>query len=60
MEKLIKKLDEIFAKYNVEQEDIAEVGTLISGIGGDLTTEGEDFVEPEMEEVSDVEEAYGD
>lgn len=60
MEKLIKKLDEIFAKYNVEQEDIAEVGTLISGIGGDLTTEGEYFVEPEMEAVSDVEEAYGD
>lgn len=49
MEKLIKKLDEIFAKYGVAEEDIAEVGTLISGIGGgDIVVEGEEFIQPEM------------
>lgn len=49
MEKLIKKLDEIFAKYKVAEDDIAEVGMLISGIGGgDIVVEGEEFVAPEM------------
>lgn len=49
MEKLIKKLDEIFAKYKVAEDDIAEVGMLISGIGGgDIVVEGEDFVAPDM------------
>lgn len=49
MEKLIKKLDEIFAKYGVAEEDIAEVGTLISGIGGgDIVVEGEEFIQPVM------------
>lgn len=51
MEKLIKKLDEIFAKYGVAEEDIAEVGTLISGIGGgDIVVEGEEFIQPVMGE----------
>lgn len=60
MEKLIKKLDEIFAKYKVEDADIAAVGELISGIGGgEIVAEGEEFVAPEMGEVSDEEEAYG-
>lgn len=50
MEKLIKKLDELFAKYGVAEEDIAEVGKLIASVGGDeIIIEGEDeFVEPDM------------
>lgn len=51
MEKLIKKLDEIFAKYGVAEDDIAEVGMLISGVGGgDIVVEGEEFIQPEMGE----------
>lgn len=49
MEKLIKKLDELFAKYKVAEDDIAEVGMLISGIGGgDIVVEGEEFIQPDM------------
>ena len=56
MEKLIKKLDEIFATYNVSDEDIAEVGELIASIGGDeLVNEGEDFVVPDMGEANEAE-----
>lgn len=50
MEKLIKKLDEIFAKYGVEQAEIEEVGQLIAELGGELNQEGEDFEAPEMGE----------
>jgi hypothetical protein len=56
MEKLIKKLDEIFDKYSVAEEDIAEVGELIASIGGELNTEGEEFDAPEMENGSDEDE----
>ena len=55
MEKLIKKLDEIFEKYGVEQAEIEEVGAIISELGGELKQEGEDFEAPEMGE-SDGEE----
>lgn len=48
MEKLINKLDEIFEKYKVSEEEIAEVGELLSGIGGELETEGTDFNAPDM------------
>lgn len=49
MEKLIKKLDELFEKYGVAEEEVAEVGELISEIaGGELNAEGEDFEAPEM------------
>lgn len=49
MEKLIKKLDELFEKYKVAEEDIAAVGEIIAGINGDeLNMEGEDFEAPEM------------
>lgn len=59
MEKLIKKLDEIFSKYGVAEEDIAEVGTLISGIGGgDIVADGEDFVAPDMGENDEKETEY--
>ncbi|WP_407449605.1 hypothetical protein [Fibrobacter sp.] len=61
MEKLIKKLDEIFATYNVSDEDIAEVGELIASIGGDeLVNEGEDFVVPDMGEANEAETDYED
>lgn len=50
MEKLLKKLDEIFAKYGVEPAEIEEVGQLIAELGGELNQEGEDFEAPEMGE----------
>ena len=60
MEKLIEKLDDLFEKYKVSEEEIAEVGELLSGIGGELETEGEDdFAAPSMgdEEDGEYEEA---
>lgn len=50
MDKLISRLDEIFEKYGVSEEEVQEVGMLIANIGGDLNTEGEDFEAPEVEE----------
>lgn len=47
MDKLIKKLDEIFARYNVADEDIKAVGELIDGLNGDIVMTGEDFAEGE-------------
>ena len=47
MDKLIEKLDEIFARYNVADEDIKAVGELIDGLNGDIIMEGEDFAEGE-------------
>lgn len=49
MDKLIKKLDEIFEKYGVAEEEIAEVGDLIAEVaGGELNSDAEDFVAPDM------------
>ncbi len=53
MEKLIKKLDEIFEKYGVADEEIAEVGQLIADINGELNMDGEEFDAPEMGESED-------
>lgn len=53
MEKLIKKLDEIFEKYGVAEEEIAEVGQLIADINGELNMDGEEFDAPEMGESED-------
>ena len=51
MDKLIKKLDELFAKYGVSEEEVQEVGVIIANIGGDeLNMEGEYFEAPEVEE----------
>lgn len=56
MEKLIKKLDELFEKYKVAEEDIAAVGEIIAGINGDeLNMEGEDFEAPEMDNAEEGE-----
>lgn len=61
MEKLIKKLDEIFTKYKVAEDDIAEVDMLISGIGGgDIVVEGEEFVAPEMGDEDEKGSEYDD
>lgn len=55
MEKLLKKLDEIFDKYGVTDDERADVAELVDGIAaGDIVVEGEEFVEPEMGE------AYGE
>lgn len=56
MEKLLKKLDEIFAKYKVEQAEIDEVGQIIADMNGELNQEGEEFVAPEMGEDDGYEE----
>lgn len=58
MDKLIKKLDEIFAKYGVEQSEVEEVGNLINEVaGGELLMDGEEFNAPVMEkETADAEE----
>lgn len=61
MDKLIEFLDDLFERYNVAEEDVAKVGDLIAGIGGELNTEGEDFIPPEVEDGSDEdEEGYED
>lgn len=60
MEKLIAKLDELFKKYDVTEEEIAEVGELIAAVGGEeLKTEGDDFEAPEMEEADGIDEEEG-
>ena len=51
MEKLINKLDELFKKYKVTEEEIAEVGEIIANVeNADLVQEGEEFNAPEMGE----------
>lgn len=53
MDKLIKKLDEIFEKYGVDESEIAEVGQLIADLNGELNMDGEEFDAPEMGESED-------
>lgn len=48
MDKLIEKLDDIFARYNVAEEDIKAVGELIDGLNGDIVMEGEEYAEGEI------------
>lgn len=50
MDKLIEKLDEIFDRYNVADEDIKAVGELIDGLNGDIIMVGEDFAEGEKKD----------
>lgn len=59
MEKLIKKLDELFKKYQVTEEEIAEVGEIIANVeNGELVKEGEEFNAPEMGGSDGYEEEY--
>ena len=61
MDKLISRLDELFEKYGVSEEEVQEVGMLIANIGGDLNTEGDDFEAPEVkEEYAEVDEEVED
>ena len=60
MDKLIEKLDEIFARYNVAEEDIKAVGELIDGLNGDIIMEGEDFAEGEKKDGNEEAEHDGD
>lgn len=57
MDKLIKYLDGLFERYNVAEEEIAEVGQLIADINGELNTEGEEFEAPDMGDEDGYEEA---
>ena len=51
MEKLLKKLDEIFNKYEVSDDERADVAEIVDNIaGGELVVEGEDFNAPYMGE----------
>ena len=60
MEKLLKYLDSLFAKYQVSEEEIAEVASIINGIDGELNMDGEEFQKPEIEEDDDGEDEYED
>ena len=48
MDKLLKKLDEIFEKYGVDPEEIKEVADIINTMDGELEQTGEEFQKPEM------------
>ena len=51
MEKLLKKLDEIFNKYDVSDDERADVAEIVDNIaGGELVVEGEEFNAPDMGE----------
>lgn len=50
MDKLIEKLDDIFSRYNVADEDIKAVGELIDGLNGDIVMTGEEFAEGETKD----------
>ena len=60
MDKLLKKLDELFAKYQVSEEEIKEVADIINGIDGELEQEGEEFTAPEMGDSEDGEDEYAE
>ena len=48
MDKLLRKLDEIFEKYGVDPEEIKEVADIINTMDGELEQTGEEFQKPEM------------
>lgn len=60
MEKLLKKLDEIFEKYGVDPEEIKEVANIINGIDGELNMTGDEFQTPEMGDSEDGEDEYAE
>ena len=60
MEKLLKKLDEIFEKYGVDPEEIKEVADIINTMDGELEQEGEEFTAPEMGDSEDDEDEYAE
>lgn len=60
MDKLIEKLDDIFRRYNVADEDIKAVGELIDGLNGDIVMTGEEFAEGEKDGNEEAEYDDGD
>lgn len=60
MEKLLKKLDELFEKYGVDPEEIKEVADIINTMDGELEQEGEEFNAPEMGDSEDGEDEYAE
>ena len=60
MEKLLQKLDELFAKYQVSEEEIKEVADIINTMDGELNMEGEEFQKPEIEGDDDGEDEYAE
>lgn len=60
MEKLLQKLDELFAKYQVSEEEIKEVADIINSMDGELNMDGEEFQKPEIEGDDDGEDEYAE
>lgn len=60
MDKLLAKLDELFAKYQVSEEEIKEVADIINTMDGELEQEGEEFAAPEMGDSEDGEDDYNE
>lgn len=60
MEKLLKKLDEIFEKYGVDPEEIKAVADIINSMDGELEQEGEEFTAPDMGDSEDGEDEYAE
>ena len=58
MDKLIKFLDDLFERYNVAEDDIAQVGKLIADLTGELNMDGEEFEPPSVN--GDGEDGYED
>lgn len=60
MEKLLAKLDAIFEKYQVSEEEIKEVADIINTMDGELNMDGEEFQKPEIEGDDDGEDEYAE
>lgn len=60
MDKLLQKLDELFAKYQVSEEEIKEVANIINGIDGELNMDGDEFQKPEIDGEDDGEDEYAE
>jgi hypothetical protein len=60
MDKLLAKLDELFAKYQVSEEEIKEVADIINGIDGELNMDGDEFQKPEIAGEDDGEDEYAE
>lgn len=61
MEKLLSKLDEIFEKYGVSEEEIKAVADIINSMDGELEQDGEEFQKPEMgDDGEDGEDEYAE
>lgn len=61
MDKLLSKLDELFEKYQVSEEEIKEVADIINSMDGELNMTGDEFQKPEIEgDSEDGEDEYAE